>query len=141
MKQQHYRAAGGVVVDAGRVLLLHRPSRGEVRLPKGHIDPGESPQETALREVTEESGYADLEVTADLGHQLVEFDYKGAHVSRDEYYFVMRLRSPRQIVRDAHELQFTPVWTSWEEALDTISFEAEHEWLRRAQQVVEDNAT
>ena len=140
MKHQRYHAAGGVVVDAGRVLLLQRPSRGEVRLPKGHVDPGESPQETALREVTEESGYADLEVTADLGHQLVEFVYKETHVSRDEYYFVMRLRSPRQIVRDAHELQFTPVWTSWAEALDAISYEAEREWLRRARQALEENS-
>jgi len=132
MKDQHYRAAGGVVVDAGKVLLLQRPSRNEIRLPKGHIDPGESPPETAIREVTEESGYADLEILADLGEQRVEFEHKDAHVSRDEVYFLMRLRSPRQIVRDPHEFQFTPVWVTWEEALETITYEAELEWLKRA---------
>jgi 8-oxo-dGTP pyrophosphatase MutT (NUDIX family) len=141
MKKQHYRAAGGVVVDGGKVLLLQRPSRDEIRLPKGHIDPGESPPETACREVTEESGYADLEIIAELGEQRVEFEYKDAHVSRDEFYFLMRLHSPRQIVRDPHEFQFTPVWVSWEEALETITYEAEREWLRRARKTQEQGDT
>jgi len=53
MRAVRYTAAGGVVVDAERVLVLRRPSRDEVRLPKGHIEKGESAQETALREVME----------------------------------------------------------------------------------------
>ena len=141
MKKLHYRAAGGVVADRGKVLLLQRPSRNEIRLPKGHIDPGESPPETAVREVTEESGYADLEIVADLGEQRVEYEYKDAHVSRDEVYFLMRLRSPRQIVRDPHEFQFTPVWVSWEEALETVTYEAEREWLRRARKTFKQDST
>lgn len=48
--------AGGVVFDAaGRVLLL-RHRKGEWVFPKGHVDPGERPLETALREVEEEAG-------------------------------------------------------------------------------------
>jgi 8-oxo-dGTP pyrophosphatase MutT (NUDIX family) len=132
MERKHYRAAGGVVVDGDKVLLLQRPSRNEIRLPKGHIDPGEAPPETACREVTEESGYADLEIIADLGEMRVEYEYKGAHVSRDEVYFLMRLCSPQQIVRDPHEFQFAPVWVPWEEALETITYQAEREWLKRA---------
>ena len=52
---KRYETGGGVVVHEGKVLLLDRPKRGEVRLPKGHIDPGETPEMTALRETTEES--------------------------------------------------------------------------------------
>jgi len=63
------RRPGGVVVHGDCVLVLRRPGRGEVRLPKGHVEPGESPQETALREVREESGCTGLEVRADLGTQ------------------------------------------------------------------------
>ena len=65
-----YTAAGGVVVCDGRVLVLRRSSRGEVRLPKGHVEPGEVPQETALRETGEESGYAGLRAEGDRGEQL-----------------------------------------------------------------------
>lgn len=132
METIHYDAAGGVVVHDGHVLVLRRPSRGEVRLPKGHIEEGESHQETALREVTEESGYADLEIAGDLGHQVVEFDYKDKHVLRDEYYFVMCPASLRQIERTKHEQQFEPQWLNWEEALAQLTFEVEREWVRRA---------
>jgi 8-oxo-dGTP pyrophosphatase MutT (NUDIX family) len=132
METIHYDAAGGVVVHDGHVLVLRRPSRGEIRLPKGHMEEEESQQETALREVTEESGYADLEIAGDLGHQVVEFDYKGKHVIRDEYYFVMVPASLRQIERTKHEQQFEPQWLSWEEALAQLTFEVEREWVRRA---------
>ena len=132
MRAIRYQAAGGVVVDGDRVLVLLRPGRDEVRLPKGHVEKGEQARDTARREVTEESGYADIEIQDDLGTQTVEFEYQDAHVIRDERYFLMRLRSPRQIVRDAHELQFTPTWVNWDDALSRLTFEPEREWMRRA---------
>lgn len=131
-----YTAAGGVVVNGGNVLVLHRPSRDQVRLPKGHIEAGETSPEAALREVSEESGYADLEIVADLGLQTVEFDYQGRHTVRDEHYFLMRLKSGRQIERDPHELQFIPLWLAWDEAQAQLTYPAEREWLRRARERV-----
>jgi 8-oxo-dGTP pyrophosphatase MutT (NUDIX family) len=139
MRAIRYQAAGGVVVDSDRVLVLRRPSRDEVRLPKGHIKKKESPQQAALREVTEESGYADLEVLADLGHQVVEFDYQGAHVVRDETYYLMRLRSSRQMEREEQELQFIPDWLEWDEALSGLTYPVEREWVRRAREAAGDD--
>jgi 8-oxo-dGTP pyrophosphatase MutT (NUDIX family) len=132
MRAIRYNAAGGVVVDDDRILILRRPSRDEVRLPKGHIEQGESPQETALREVREESGYGDLEIVFDLGVQIVEFDYRDTHVVRDERYYLMRLHSDRRIERGSKERQFIPGWLGWDEALSELTFEAEREWVRRA---------
>jgi 8-oxo-dGTP pyrophosphatase MutT (NUDIX family) len=132
MRAVRYRAAGGVVIDGDQILVLLRPSRDEIRLPKGHVEQGETPYETALREIREESGYADLAIVADLGHQTVEFTYKGDHVIRDEQYFAICLRSERQVERKAKEQQFTPAWMSWERALEALTFEAEREWVRRA---------
>ncbi|MDW8313249.1 MAG: NUDIX domain-containing protein [Burkholderiales bacterium] len=43
------------VVQAGRVLVFRHPLAG-VQLPKGTIDPGESPERAVLRELAEESG-------------------------------------------------------------------------------------
>ena len=135
-KLVRYRAAGGVVVDGDLVLVLRRPGQGEVRLPKGHVDPGETPRAAALREVREESGYVDLEIVADLGTQTVEFDWDGRHYVRDEHYFLMRLRSERRLARnhyDAH--QFTPDWVTWGEAVTLLTFEAEREWVWRGKVV------
>jgi 8-oxo-dGTP pyrophosphatase MutT (NUDIX family) len=130
----HYQAAGAVVVNEDRVLVLQRPSRDEVRLPKGHVEKGESDEDTALREVTEESGYSALGIVADLGHQKVEFNYQDAHVVRDEHYFLMRLQGASQAERKKKELQFIPDWLEWDEALSALTFEAEKEWVRRARE-------
>ncbi len=136
---RRYAAAGGVVVDAAgeRILVLLRPDRlgpdgqPEVRLPKGRIETGESQRETALREVHEEAGLLDLEIVADLGHQIVEFDWAGRHNIRDESYFLMASSPTAHFGRP--ERQFERRWLTWEEALTQLTFAAEREWVRRAQ--------
>ena len=55
------RAAGGIVirtVAGGRVEVacIYRESRGDWTFPKGKLDPGETFEEGALREVLEETG-------------------------------------------------------------------------------------
>jgi len=135
-----YAAAGGVVVRDGRVLVLRRSGRGEVRLPKGHVEPGEKVQATALRETREESGYADLVLQADLGTQVVEFDceYENEerHVVRGERYFLMTLAENSDSPSSGEE-QFESVWLTWDKALTALTFEAEQEWVRRARQVTQ----
>jgi 8-oxo-dGTP pyrophosphatase MutT (NUDIX family) len=139
MKSTRYSAAGGVVIHAGRMLLLDRPSRGEVRLPKGHIDPGETAEETALRETEEESGYADLEIVRDLGRHAVGFEYQGARVVRDEHYFLMRLRSDVQVQRDAKDdAQFRVMWVAAQDAPRLLTYAAEQEVAARACAAAED---
>ncbi len=134
MRQVHYHAAGGIVFHDGKALLLDRPSRDEVRLPKGHIEEGESPQAAALREVQEETGYINLQVVADLGTQQVQFvdELRQRRIARDERYFLMHLRDDQKIKRDTHELQFIPIWVPAEEAVERLTFEAEREFMRRA---------
>ena len=56
------RAAGGVVFRSTakgnlKVLVAHRPKYDDWALPKGHADKGETPEQTALREVMEETGF------------------------------------------------------------------------------------
>ncbi len=129
-----YYAAGGVVVHAGKVLLLDRPSRGEVRLPKGHVEPGERAAEAALREVREETGYCQLRIVRDLGTQEVEFDnlYDGRHYRRQEHYFLMDLDDLEQEARPTGDAQFFPFWASLEEAEALLTFENERTMVCRA---------
>jgi 8-oxo-dGTP pyrophosphatase MutT (NUDIX family) len=56
------RAAGGVVCRAGasdetEIVIVHRPAYDDWTLPKGKVDPDETPEECALREVKEETGF------------------------------------------------------------------------------------
>ena len=50
------RAAGGIVMRDGAVLLVHRPKYDDWTFPKGKAEEGESDEDCALREVHEETG-------------------------------------------------------------------------------------
>ena len=142
MKVKHHETAGGVVVDAaGRMLVIVRDVERdtgtvhEVRLPKGHIDPGETAGQAALREVEEESGYAFLEIVADLGSLHSTFEFRGTRNERDERYFLMRLTDPRRGAprpTGHEEALFEPEWIDPGEAVARLTYESEREFARRA---------
>ena len=50
------QAAGGIVERAGLLAVVHRPRYDDWSLPKGKLDPGESFEQAALREIHEETG-------------------------------------------------------------------------------------
>jgi 8-oxo-dGTP diphosphatase len=56
------------------VLLVHRPKYGDWTFPKGKLDPGESFEEAALREVEEETG-----LRCELGEELEPTTYRDRH--------------------------------------------------------------
>ena len=59
------KAAGGLVINKhGQMLFIFR--HGKWDLPKGHPDPGETPEETALRETEEECGVDQLSILSPL---------------------------------------------------------------------------
>jgi 8-oxo-dGTP diphosphatase len=69
------RAAGGVLWRAGEggvpeVLVVHRPKYRDWSFPKGKREEGETDEETALREVEEETG-----LTCHLGPELPGTSY------------------------------------------------------------------
>ncbi len=133
---ERYTAAGGVLVDDERVLVLRWRSRDEVRLPKGHVEAGEPVREAALREASEESGYADLRIEADLGSQEVEFEDEGRRVIRTERYFLMTCGGAAKGSTGSGEAKFDPVWLPWNGALEALTFAAEREWVRRARRTM-----
>ncbi len=90
----HHDAAGGIVVRSrgGRieVALVRDGTRAAYVLPKGHVETGESVEQAARREITEEAGLPDLMVLADLGVR-ERLDYERTSWKRTHYFlFVVR---------------------------------------------------
>lgn len=76
------RAAGGIVVRDGRVLVVHRLRHEDWSFPKGKLEPGESWEVAALREVEEETG-----LRCELGDELGRTHYDVAEDPKEVRYY------------------------------------------------------
>jgi 8-oxo-dGTP pyrophosphatase MutT (NUDIX family) len=122
-----YSHAGGVVartMSGGREYLLveARRSRGEWVLPKGHIEPGETPEAAAAREVQEEAGVR-AEVIARAGESEYAVDGEPVRV----VFFLMRYLgdAARQEARAL-------AWRPYEDALRLLRFDDTRRVLTQA---------
>lgn len=109
----------------GRVLLLRRHN-GPWVFPKGHIDPGEEPLDTAVREVAEESG-----VTAECTDQ-TEFSTSYTRpdgVSRRISWFIMDTDQD-EFVR-SEDVFPDGAFLEVDVALERLSFPEDRELLRQ----------
>lgn len=73
------QAAGVAIIQDGQVLMVRRkyePFKGQWTLPSGFMEYGESPEETALREMREEIG-VEVELTGLLDVQMERGDPRG----------------------------------------------------------------
>ena len=117
--------AGGVVRNAqGEVLLLKHKS-GSWVFPKGHIDPGETALEAALREVEEEAGV--VAVCPDENETFRTRYHNDKGELREITYFALRTEAQAPVLREALFQQggfFSP-----ERALAQLSFEEDKEML------------
>ncbi len=126
-------SAGGVVCDQrdGDVMIAvcGRLKTGLWALPKGTPDNGETLEETALREVREETGLS-VEIAAPLGHIEYWFTRDSERIHKRVYFYLMR---PCGGSFDDHDPEFDVVrWVSAVEARDTLTYPSEREVLQRA---------
>lgn len=83
------RAAGGVVRHEEKGFLVIRRF-GHYDFPKGHVEAGETLEQTAVREVCEETGLPDAEITAELPQTFHIFDHNGQYVLKQTQWYAMR---------------------------------------------------
>jgi 8-oxo-dGTP pyrophosphatase MutT (NUDIX family) len=129
-------SAGGVVVGVegnrpALVVGMRRRGRDSVTwtLPKGTPDPGETVEETALREVTEETGLA-VRITEGLGAIEYDFVQDGTRIHKTVHYFLME---PTGGDLSNHDAEFEKVrWVPFEEAASLLTFATERELVAEA---------
>ncbi len=142
MKQEIERSAGGVLVrtdsSTNEVCLIQVPTRGgnpSWRLPKGWIEPEETPEQAAIRETRVETG-----CQGELLRPLSEIEYwytrrgdepgERVRVQKIVKFFVMRYLSGS--IEDHDQEVEGSRWYTFTDALKTISYHAEKRVLQEA---------
>jgi 8-oxo-dGTP pyrophosphatase MutT (NUDIX family) len=133
--QEH--SAGGVVVRGEQTLVIvprRRAADGSsvVGLPKGHLDPGETPLQAAVREVREETG-VEAELVQELGEVRYWYRRDGRAVPKSVVFFLLRYCAGDTADHDdeVEEVRWVPLT----EACTALTYEGEREMARRALEV------
>lgn len=125
------KSCGCIVIDEGKVLLI-KQTKGHWGLPKGHVEENETEEETALREVKEETNY-DVEIIGD--HRFVERYITDTKIDKEVVYFIAKKVGGEA---EKQEAEVTDIkWCSFDEAIDTVTFDNLKELLRNAFKALE----
>jgi 8-oxo-dGTP diphosphatase len=116
------RAAGGVVVREGWVLLVHRPRYDDWSFPKGKLEAGETWEAAALREVEEETG-----LRATLGEEVGRTSYDVPQGPKEVRYFRMTAAGEARARNEVDEVRWVPL----AEARELLSHARDRELLAR----------
>lgn len=117
------RAAGGVILrdhdGTTEILLVHRPKYDDWTIPKGKLEPGESDEDAARREVEEETGYR-----CRLGAPLPGVDYLDRH-GRQKHVSYWRMQVFDQGIWEPNEEIDARRWIALHEADTLLSYETD----------------
>ncbi|MCP3984016.1 MAG: NUDIX domain-containing protein [bacterium] len=142
-KAEQEVSAGGVVTRPGgsgpEVLIADQvdwnTGQRNVRLPKGHLEPGESLEEAALREVAEEVGVtARILLPLEPVHYAFWHETHRCHVPKVVHYFLMELVSGEGRADDG-EMERVH-WCSFAAALERLTFEGEQAVVGQAERLL-----
>lgn len=131
-------SAGGVVVRGAETIVIvptRRAANGRavLALPKGHVDPGETPPQAATREVREEAG-VEAELVEKLGDVRYWYQRSGMRIAKVVSFYLFDYRTGDPADHDA-EVEVAR-WVPLEQAARELSYRGEREMVRRALQRV-----
>ena len=119
------RAAGGVVLHEGQIAVVHRPKYDDWSLPKGKLEPGETWEEAALREVEEETG---LRVRLEQPLTTTHYTVSGGPKSVRWWRMSVVDHDGREPDREVDQVR----WVTPEEAMRLLNYEPDRLLVRQA---------
>jgi|RhiMethySRZTD1v2_1073278.scaffolds.fasta_scaffold200707_4 8-oxo-dGTP pyrophosphatase MutT (NUDIX family) len=135
MRTEEHHSSGGLVVESGRILLISTRGGRRWQLPKGHIEPGESEEQAAVREIREETG-VDGSVLARLPHVEYWFVERGVRIHKRVEYFLLAYVGGDASNYDRREVSGA-AWFPWHDGIAKLSFDNERRVAEAALEVLE----
>jgi ADP-ribose pyrophosphatase YjhB (NUDIX family) len=138
-------SAGGLVVDDSNAahpvgaVIGRRDRRGRLlwSLPKGHIEAGESAEQAAVREVTEETGIIGR-IVGRLGTIDFWFMAEGRRVHKTVHHYLLRAEGGE--LSDADVEVAAVAWVPLDEIAGRLAYEDERALLVRVPQILAESA-
>jgi 8-oxo-dGTP pyrophosphatase MutT (NUDIX family) len=139
LNQKTATSAGGIVVrfESGipQFIAGRRKDPRTWTLPKGTPHLGESTEETALREVAEETGL-EVRIIEPIDSISYDFSQRGARIHKTVFYFLME---PTGGDLAGHDHEFDEVrWFDLADAGGVLTFDSERSLVERAADLVGD---
>ncbi len=131
-------SAGGIVFrrDGERTFyLLIRDSYRNWGFPKGHLEEGEEPSSAALREVSEETGLASLELRAPIEVIDWNFRFRGRLIHKTCHFFLIETPDSRTAPQRAEGITACR-WASFEQAVELVAYDNARIVLQQAQAIL-----
>jgi len=137
LKTRQLVSAGGVILiveDHAEVALCFKRREKIWCLPKGLIEQGETVEESALREVKEETGLKG-EIVKKIGQVQYGFYGKGQHYFKTVHFYLLKYYEGSV---DNHDSEVDKVeWVPISKALQILAYANEREVLEKAKNLVE----
>lgn len=139
------RSAGAVIFFESskkrKYLLLHhqtyenkrvsKPVEGHWSFAKGHIEKGETTQETVRREVREETGITQLEFIPEFKQTIRYFvNYNGEKRLKFVAFFLARTTQEKIIISHEHQ---GFAWLPYEQAYHAVTYSSDKKILKAAE--------